>query len=324
MRTLLAAVCLVVIPLPAMAEPLSSADREALLENLEKIRNTVTERVDARYRLAIAAYRAAMLDEQQALAFYLKCTEKVNFTDLGKRPSDFRDWKKRADERMGEASMRRALMHQLRWLVLTLRASSENADSDQLSREGMDAIEDLFHDQVTLATQRQLIGQSVLSSVFAKAYDIEGVKSEKWPTAPLDFAKFFEGIVFPKYRNSGDIKNLRSAWIRRIQMEREMGERPPTTKAKGNGRDANTPPDPTPDQERFQTDILPDLQWQMEIDLFQCGDQQAAAPRMLAHLEKHLTHPKARDWSDQLRNLLRTGTISGPQSGEQPPAPPAP
>lgn len=312
MRTHLAAVCLVVIPLSGMADPLSSADREALLENLEKIRNTVTERVDARYRLAIAAYRAAMLDEQQALAFYLQCTEKVNFTDLGKRPSDFRDWKKRADERMGEATMRRALMHQLRWLVLTLRASSENADLDQLSREGMDAIEDLFRDRVTLATQRQIIGQSVLTTVFAEAYDIEGVKSEKWPTAPLDFATFFENIVFPKYRSSGDVNNLRSAWIRRIQMEAELRDRPQPTKARGNGRDSNTPPEPTPGQERFQTEILPDLQWQMEMDLFQCGDQQAAAPRMLAHLQKHLTHPKARDWSDQLRDLLSAGKISSP------------
>ena len=306
MRTLQVAVGLAVTLLPATAEPLSSADREALLENLEKIRSTVTERVDARFRLAIAAYRAAMLDEQQALEFYLKCAEKVNYLDAGRRPADFRDWKKREDDHLAEATMRRALMHQLRWLVLTLRASSENADLGQLTREGQDAIEDMFRDKLTLATQRQVLGQSVLSTVFARAYDIEGVKTDKWPGAPLDIGGFFEGLVFPKYRNSGDLVNLRAAWIRRIQMEGDLHEPASAAKPKGNGngREANAPPELSRGQERFQTAILPELQWQMEMDLFRSGDQRAAAPRMIAHLEKYITHDKAKDWSDQLRDLL--------------------
>jgi hypothetical protein len=311
MRTLTVALCLALTPIPLGAEALSSADREALLENLEKIRNTVTDRVDARYRLAIAAYRAAMMDQEEALAFYLKCVEKVNYLDAGRRSGDFRDWKKREDERMGEAAMRRALMHQLRWLVLTLRASSENADIPKLADEGREAIDALFLDKLTLLTQRQILSQSVLGSVFAKAYEIEGVKTDKWPTSPVDVASFYENIIFPKYRATGDIANLRAAWIHRIQLESERRE-PLATKPKGNGREGLAPPEPTEGQERFQTEILPGLQWQMELDLFRCGDQRGAAPRMIAHLEKHITHPKAKDWSDELRTLLSAKPETSP------------
>lgn len=306
MRTLKVALCFALTTIPIGADALSSADREALLENLEKIRGTVTERVDSRYRLAIAAYRAAMMDQEEALAFYLKCTEKVNYLDAGRKPAEFREWKKREDERLGEVAMRRALMHQLRWLVLTLRASSENADIAKLADEGKEAIDALYLDKPTLLTQRQILGQSVLGTVFTKAYEIEGVKTDKWPTSPLDVASFYENIIFPKYRTTGDIKNLRSSWVHRIQLESERREAMPTQRPRGNGREAMVPPDPGEAQERFQNEVLPELQWQMEIDLFRCGDQRGAAPRMIAHLEKHITHPKAKDWSDQLRTLLST------------------
>ena len=319
MRTLKAVLCFALSTIPIGAEALSSADREALLENLEKIRGTVTDRVDARYRLAIAAYRAAMVDQEEALAFYLKCTEKVNFLDAGRKPADFREWKKREDDRLGETAMRRALMHQLRWLVLTLRASSEKADLVQLADEGKEAIDALYQDKQTLLTQRQVVGQSVLGTVFAKAYEIEGVKAEKWPTSPLDVSSFYENLVFPKYRMTGDVQNLRAAWIHRIQLESERRDSAPSRpNPRGGGREAMPQADPAAAQERFQNEVLPELQWQMELDLFRCGDQRGAAPRMIAHLEKHITHPKAKDWSDQLRTLLssRPEVSPSPTTGD--------
>jgi hypothetical protein len=321
MRTLAVLVLVAVIPLPVRADPLSASDREALIESLEKIRSTVTERVDARFREAIAAYRAAMLDEEEALAFYLKCVEKANFTDVGRRASDFRDWKKREEERTKETAMRRALMHQLRWLILTLRASSENADMDAVSREAMDAIDDVFRDKLALATQRQILGQSVLGTVFAQVYGIDAVKTENWPDSPLDVAGFFENVVFPRYRVTGDVKNLRTAWQHRIRLESEKRDPAPTAKPKGNGRGAGTPPEPTVGQERFATEVLPQLQWEMEVDLFTCGDQRDAARRMVEHLNKYITHDKAKEWSDQLLILLGAKTKPAADSGVSPAAP---
>lgn len=303
MRALSVIVGMVILSLRAIADPLSSADREALLENLETLRNTVAERVDARFRVAIADYRAAMLDEGAALKFYFACIEKVNFLDQGKKPAEFRDWKKREDDRTSESSMRRALMHQLRWLVLALRASSNKPDLAQLTREGQEAINDLFADPVTLATQGQILGQNVTGTVFAKAFGIDGVKLEKWPSSPLDIASFYEELVFPQYRITGDVASLKAGWIKRINQEGQLRESAPA-RPKANGRGPGAEVEPSRAQERFIAEVLPDLQWKMEMDLFRCGDQRGAATRMVAHLKKYMAHDKVKAWSDQLKSLL--------------------
>ncbi len=60
-----------------------------------------------------------------------------------------------------------------------------------------------------------------------------------------------------------------------------------------------------PEYERFLIETVPELQWQMEVDLFRSGDESGAAMRMLGHLEKHLNHKSARDWGEQFKNLLK-------------------
>ena len=300
----------VIVSMQVVADPLSSADREALLENLEKLRNSVTERVDARFRLAINAYRTAMMDEGAALEFYLQCIEKLNFEDQGRKASEFREWKKREDDKMSEATMRRALMHQLRWLVLSLRASSENADMEQLTKEGQDAMDAVFRDAAMLASQREILGQGVTGTVFARVYGVNDVKLEKWPASPIDVGGFYEGLVFPRLRLLGDVNGLRQAWLNRIQREQVLREAAPSRPRGPNGR-GGPEPEPERGESRFATQVLPDMMWQMEMDLFRCGDQKGAATRMVAHLEKYITHDKAKAWSDQLKGL-----ISGPQPAQ--------
>ena len=154
--------------------------------------------------------------------------------------------------------------------------------------------------------------------MFAKVYGIGDVKLEKWPATPLDISSFYEQLVFPAYRVSGDVDKLRAGWIKRIQQESELREAAPVAKPKVNGRvpaalgELMGRGQERFSQERFVNDVLPDLQWQMEMDLFRCGDQQGAATRMLAHLQKHLTHDKAKAWSDQLKALLTAQTSATP------------
>ena len=58
----------------------------------------------------------------------------------------------------------------------------------------------------------------------------------------------------------------------------------------------------------------------MEVDLFTHGDESGAAVRMLAHLEKHIAHPSAREWSDELQKKLKRATpVTPPNPAETPP-----
>ena len=303
MRALLLLLCLALVAIKAAADPLSPADREALLENLEKLRGTVTDRVDARFRAAIVAYRSAMASEGAAHEFYLKCVKKVNFDDRHRKASEYTEWKKREEDKLSDTNMRRALMHQLRWLVFTLQAASEKADINKLAPEAQQIVDDLFNDPATLTSQQEILGQNVTGTVFARAYEIGGIKLEKFPFSPLHLGQIYDAVLLPQYRASGDIQALRAGWLKRIRQEGMIFE-DVHAKSKTNGRSLAPEAGRSPAQERFHTETLPDLRWQMEIDLFRSGDQRYAALRMLEHIKTHLTHSRAREWSDELKALL--------------------
>jgi hypothetical protein len=295
------------------AEILSDADRETLLENLEKLKEGAESTMDARFRLAIAAFRNAIASDDAAIELYLKCLEKVNFADQQKSAGDFREWKRKQDEELSDPALRLALRHQLRWLVLTLQAASENADRSKLAGDAQSIVDAIFSDPERLRGQEKTLAQPVTSSVFARAYDINAVKVEKWPLSPVQLEQVYEDILLPPYRTPGRTNELRAVWIKRIQQEGAKIEHMAVEKTRNGNRNddreekrigmasAMRPPE----VEKFLEDTVPKLQWEMEMDLFRSGDQSGAAVRMLAHLEKYISHPSAREWGGQLRALLK-------------------
>jgi hypothetical protein len=312
------------------AELLSDADRETLLENLDKLKESAESTMDARFRLAIGAFRNAIASDEAAMELYLKCLEKVNFADQQKTAGDFREWKRKEDAELSDPALRLALRHQLRWLVLTLQAASENADRSKLADDAQSIVDAIFSDPGKLRGQEKTLAQPVTSSVFARAYDINSVKLEKWPLSPVQLEQVYEDILLPPHRAPGRTNELRAVWIKRIQQEGAKIEHMAAEKERnGNGRgdreekrigmaSAMRPPE----YDKFLEDTVPKLQWEMETDLFRSGDQSGAAVRMLAHLEKYISHPSARQWGEQLRALLKSP--AAPATAAAPPAPEEP
>lgn len=278
-----------------------------MLGNLEKLKEAVESKRDAKFRLAIAAYRNAIASDEAAIELYLNCMEKVHFEDQQKKPADFRDWKRKEGEKLTESGLRLALRHQLRWLILTLQASVENSDRAKLAAEAQDIVEAIFRDPEKLRNQENILGQPVTSSVFARAYEINGVMVEKWPLTPIQLDQIYTEVLLPPLQKPGRTDELRAAWIRRIQQEGAMIEYWSEKPREGKNDDkrigmasAMRPPE----YERFLQDTVPKLQWEMEVDLFRNGDEAGAAVRMLGHLEKYVTHPSIRDWAKEFRQLL--------------------
>lgn len=288
---------------PARAETLSPADREALLEKLEKMREDANSKVDARFRAAIAAYMNALGSDEAAMDLHLNCIQKVDFQDQQKKESEFREWKRREADKLNAPGRGLALRLQLRWLILTLRAASPKADRDQLLPSVQEIADIIVRDVERLRSQRDILQQPVASSAFARAYEITGVDVENWPMSPANLAEIYEKILLPPLRSPGQIEALRAAWVRRIQGEiaieqSSVGDDGGGRKNGGGGRSR------TGNSQKFMAETLPELQWQMETDLFRNGDQQGAAMRMLGHLEKYMGHKSARKWSDELKNIL--------------------
>ena len=300
MKTLIFSAAIAAALTPLHADELSAADREALLDRLEKIRETANSTADSRFRNAIVAYRAAMASNEAAIDFYLKCQEKVNYTDLKKDNSAFRDWKRKNSDKHGDADFRVALRQQLRWLVLTLEAASDNADLDALVPRAIECVDSIVSQAKDLQAYQEVLKSGVTGSVFAKAYDLDQVDVAEWPGSPVPIQAVYEQIVFPPLRTTGKTDALRSAWTKRITQELlllDLWSGKPGEKLKSGEH--------SPRYEKFVLNDLPRMQWESELDIFKAGDERGAAKRMLAHIEKYIAHESAPKWAEEFVGLLQ-------------------
>jgi hypothetical protein len=316
-RTAFLALLLSAAPFAVHADPLSEADREALIEKLDNLKDTAKEKAMGRIGIAMSAYRAAMGSDETAVEFYLKCVEKVEFEDQKRSSQDFREWKRRQEDRLKQDGLGRCLRHQLRWLVLTLEAAEAQGDFKDLASKASAALDDIFNSPEQFAGNVGPLREPVTNTVFARAYNIGGAKVEGWPLSPLEVSAVFNQILFPPLRATGKLDLLREQWLRRIRYEGVMrngmsangngggGEGRGRGEGRGEGRGDNGRGEgQSAEYEKFISETLPDLKWQMEEDMFKAGDQQRAAVNMLAHIEANLTHPKARDWAERFRTLI--------------------
>lgn len=302
MQTLAVFFCAVALISAARAEPLSVSDRAVLLENLEKLRETSDSKINSRFRMAQAAYREAITSDEAVIDFYLKCTEKLNFTDQKKKPSEFREWKHAESDRLGDPAFKIALRCQLQWLILTLRAYPEKVTVESLAPDAQDIIDGMFSNADRLKTQAKTLNQPVTSTVFAKVFEITGPEKKKWPLCPMDLAQVYEQVIFTAYRTSSTLNQRRAAWIKRIKQEEikfEIWQEPAKSEKRIGMASARSP-----EYQKFMEVVIPELQWDMEMDLFNSGDESGAAKRMIAHIENHLNHKSSPTWGEAFKKLL--------------------
>lgn len=286
------------------ASILPDSDREEYLERLRQLREQSDSKIEARFRVAIQAYRSAMGSDDAAHALYMKCVEKVDFTDRNRRSQEFREWRRSNDERLKDSAFRRALRHQLRWLVLTLQATSPEANRRQLASSAQDIVDSIVSDASNLTGHQNILNQSVTGSIFARAYDIGNIDVEEWVMSPGRIAAIYEQIIMPEYRITRRADALRSAWNKRIQQQTRLAEEWDSGNEDRRGRIGLADAMRSAEFQSFLADEVPDLQWKMEVDVFKHGDPAGAASRMLAHLGRHADHSNIRDWVDEFEELL--------------------
>lgn len=313
-RVLTAAAAVLMLPC-LHAEPLTDVERGELLEKLEELRNAADSRVDARFRAALAAYQAALASDEATRELLFNCIEKVNFKDQQRKSSDFRDWKRNQAENLSSPGFIKAHRLQLRWLMLTLLAASDTTGRDRLAAGAQDVIDAIVRDAGDLGIHQQVLHQAATSSFFARAYEIGPLELENWPLSPCPIEAVYEQVLLPPLRAARRADELRAAWIRRIQQEMTLQENAPDDQAaQGNRRIGMASAMRPQTYDRFIADTLPELQWNMEVDVFRHGDERGAAARMLAHIEKNISHASARRWGGEFAKLMNPE-----QSAETPP-----
>jgi hypothetical protein len=286
----------------ASAEPLSEGDRQALLEKLDALRGTVTDRAASRLSMAAAEFGRAMKSDKETLELYLKCLEKVDFEERDRSHVEFREWRRRNSGRLDNPAFALALRHQLRWTVMTLKAANSPGETGKLLPEMKEALEAIFRTPKELRDHVQILTQAVNTTVFARAYGLSGYDVEGWPMSPLQGGASrirvdgaFDLCLFPALRAARNYDELRSAWDRRIHYEEV---------ALGFWSDDSTDEGESPARQAFLMEDEPLLRWNAEEDLFGAGDERRAAVNLLKHLEQHLGHSRARDWEARFRELV--------------------
>ncbi len=317
MRAIPFSLLLFVSPAVLHAQELTAADREALIEKLEAVRENVGQKVESNFSTAMNAYRSAMKSDSAALELFLKCAEKVDYSDLERSTTDFREWRRRENERLSNPAFARALRHQLRWLVLTLQAGSKGANRDALAVEAHEIVDAIFKQAAEISGQHETLGEPVTETVFVRAYNIGGLNIEDWPLSPIkvsgrgrdaspDLSEVYDKLLLPPLRQPDRLKTLRSVWDKRIEHEGIAQQF-----FLGEGRRQERGAETSPAYLRFLSERRPQLEWEREVDLFRAGDQRAAAMRMLDLIEKHAGTPKSREWADQFKALLSPPAPTG-------------
>ncbi|WP_353566250.1 hypothetical protein [Haloferula sargassicola] len=311
MKTQLLVLAVLTSPL-LRAEPLTEADRQQVLERLDSFKEDAGKKASTRLGDAAGALKKAMGSDKAAAELFLKCKEQVDFLDLKRSSNDFRDWRRGNKQWVDADEFGTAARHQVRWLMLCLKASSQPAQARKLAPEALECLEGIFREPEKLARFTSFLATPMHDTVFAKAYGIQGDRLKDWPASPITkddreikIAETFEEAIFPYYRAAKDYAGLRQAWDRRIHFEEviagfwtgddqghdkhleEMAE-------KGN----------LPQRSEFLRETKPDLEWRKEMDLFTAGDQKKAVVALVEHLEENVTHSKVREWEAELRAVL--------------------
>lgn len=310
-------------------DELTPLEKKQALEKLDDLRKKAGGFRSGRLGVAIQAYQTAVASNDAAMDLYLKCLEKVRFSEGEGSGNNFREWKRQNKDRLADANLRTALRHQLRWLLLGLQYGDQEPNAE-VSAKASQALRDIFADAKDLASQVGILREGVFHSVFAQAYDIGEYTPRGWPNSPLPASTIFETLILPPLRTSATLAGLRSAWTARIEMEaREIEMEPARNRGPAMpGRRNNDNRDQVEARlERFLTERRPDLLWAMQVDLFQAGAQKDAVEQMLVTIEGHLGHRKALDWAADLHGLLTTevavAEAEGGEKVEEPaPAPP--
>jgi uncharacterized protein Yka (UPF0111/DUF47 family) len=296
----------------AQADPLSQADLEELRERLKAIEESAHEYKDKRYKAAVDAFRLALQTEDAAMDLYLKCVEQADFIDQQKKSQDFRDWKRDREEHLKTPAFRQALRYQLNWLALTMKAAARPEEMLKLAPDAQEALRAIFTNVKNLEGQGDVLSRSVLDSAFARCFKIQDLPLQNWPTTPLQVSEIYEQVILPPLRKPSAIAALSAAWDARLQMEAAKAEY--FSGGDGKGRRAAQ----VPDMLTFRAEILPNLQWSKQLDLFKNGDQKAAALRMLAHINENMSHNNATVWIEDFQVLVNPDKKE-PAAGTNPP-----
>ena len=327
--------CLLALPhAVAVADPLEEQDLEEMMTTLEKIRNAVSSRHSQQNGVALRAYEKHGASPVAANGFYMECLKKLRFTDEGKRAEAWRKYRDANDDTFNTGYHRDAKRLELQYLVLSLKARKAKDRRDMMKPlvqyvDRLLAVDGRGYEHI----------DGIGESIFVEAYGIEGtINPGDWEPDPTNVQGIYDQAVLPHMRRHRDPR-LVTAWRSKIAHMRKFAEssrqgrlrhqREVKRESRGsrNNRvddrrraEAEEEVDP---YEEFHSETLPEMKWEMCLDLVKHGFRDEALPLMFEVIGAHPEHKDIDAWLDGVEAELRQA-LAQMKQGKVPPAPTEP
>ena len=307
------------VALQAQENGLSDSQKEAIKKLVEDLRAKAEGTFLSKNSGAAQEFRAAAASPKAALELYLKCEKLINFDNMNKKESDWREWRDKNKAQYEFEPFVSALQLQLQYLFL---ATKLNQAGDDLSTVFGELTEFMKALGSLKSPPHPYLNDDISQSVFAEVYELDEVldSSELWENNPLDVGGIYEKTILPYLRHNLP-SNLESAWASRIQQEtalaklfisfedgmddymrRNEGEN--QAERRHLTQMANFVRDRAKNGYKFQTERLPVLMWGRYGDQFKFGSDKANTVKsMLALIEANLGHDNVKGWLDQVEGI---------------------
>ena len=281
----------------------------------------------------------------------MDCIKEAQFDAVGKRESEWREWRERNEDRIKSPEHVAALQYQAKFLLLTLAVSLENSEGAGVKKVMplmIDYYDDLTRDYDKLGGQRGMLTTPALESVFAQRLKLGLTMPslDTWIEAPLPISRAYEGVILPHFRKENNHSSIQAAWDKRIIHESK------TLEVSGRGGTLDLPmdlPAGIPEnlirrfglenrdrrrgqqrddsrqkklsEEDFRKDRLPVLYWGKNRDAVLFGSAPSSSLQALGRIiRENITHPEAPNWLKDLKGLAEAESVRAgkPTADEKP------
>ncbi len=309
-------------------------DVQQLLQALKGLKEQQVAQAKAIRQKAIQDISGAAASGSVAASAWEEAVRQVQFQGASKEGAQFREWKEREGDALGEKEVQSAARLHFNWMVITLQRSggAQVKDlmpavlqhiggvlQDRVAAEALD--ERIKHEREMAQTGKRpggkdkrkddelakrmhdhILNGSLAGGAPAQALKIRELLSvQSWEMSPGNVDGIYQNVVLPEFRATRDPR-LMDYWEMKLKRESE---------AAGKAKLAY-------ETERFNQVRKPELLWQRAQDMLVLGLKNRGLGEMLNLIKAHPAHPNCAGWIASLEKILmpaESGT-AGSGTGE--------
>lgn len=327
------------------AQSLSPGEKKQVDQMIEELHQKLHGGSATNNSRAVSTLQTILKSSKATYQYYMDCIKEAQFDSVGKRESEWRQWRERNEDRIKSPEHVAALQYQAKFLLLTLAVSLENSEGAGVKKVMpmlVDYYDDLTRDYDKLGSQRGMLTTPALESVFAQRLKLGLTMPslDTWVEAPLPISRAYEGVILPHFRKEKNHPAIQAAWDKRIIHESR------TLEVSGRGRAVNLPmdlPAGIPEdlirrfgldgrdrrrgerqedsrqkklsEEDFSKDRLPVLHWGKNRDAVLFGSTPSSSLQALGRIiRENITHPEAPNWLKELKGLAEAESAKAGES----------